>query len=85
MTGCGLCPHTLFSQALSPTCTSSLELAIDSQNYRLQTHQQALTSLAADICFEFQPLKCISLHFNGHRVVPTTEFSMSNGNDNQYL
>jgi len=44
-------------------------------------HQQALTSLvlkAADICFEFQPLKCVSLHFNGDRVVPTTEFSMSN-------
>jgi len=49
---------------------------------RVDLHQQALTSLvlkAADICFEFQPPKCVSLHFNGHRVVPTTEFSMSDG------
>ena len=38
---------------------------------KVDSHQQALTSLvlkAADICFEFQPPKCISLHFNGHRV-----------------
>ena len=27
----------------------------------------------------FQPPKCVSLHFNGHRVVPTTKFSMSDG------
>jgi len=50
---------------------------------RANLHQQALISLvlkAADICFEFQPPKCVSLHFNGHQVVPTTEFSMSNGN-----
>ena len=50
---------------------------------KADSHQQALISLAlkaADICFEFQPPKCVSLHFNGHRVVSTTEFSMSIGN-----
>ena len=50
---------------------------------KVDLHQQALTSLvlkAADICFEFQPPKCVSLHFNDHRVVPTTEFSESTGN-----
>ena len=50
---------------------------------KVDSHQQALTSLvlkAADIYFEFQPSKCISLRFNGHHVMPTTEFSMSTGN-----
>jgi len=32
---------------------------------------------AADICFEFQPSKCVSFHFNGHQVVPTTEVILS--------
>ena len=33
-----------------------------------------------DICFEFQPPKCISLYFNGHRMLSSTVFSMAAGN-----
>ena len=71
------------------TCSSNVHKAKGFADYltvissKVDLHLQALTSLlmkAADICFEFQPHKCISLNFNGHLVVPTTEFSMSNGN-----
>ena len=46
-------------------------------------HQEVLALLvlkAIEICFNFQPSKCVSLHFNGHHAVSTTKFSMSNGN-----
>ncbi|XP_065903961.1 uncharacterized protein [Dysidea avara] len=33
-----------------------------------------------DICYEFQPQKCISLNFNGHRMISSTVFSMADGN-----
>ena len=49
----------------------------------VKSHQQALSSLvlkAIDICFEFQPPKCISLYFNGHRMLSSTVFSMAAGN-----
>ena len=35
---------------------------------------------AREICLEFQPTKCVSLHCNGYRVVPSTQFSVTNGN-----
>ena len=47
------------------------------------SHQRVLSLLvlkARDLCFEFQPAKCVSLHFNGHHVVASTQFSMTNGN-----
>ena len=71
------------------TCSSKVHKAKDFADdltlisSKVDFHQHSPTSLvlkAADICFVFQPSKCVSLHFNGHRVVPTTEFSMSNGN-----
>ena len=49
----------------------------------VDSYQVALSSLvlkAGDICFEFQPIKCVSLHFNGRHVVSSTQFSMSTGN-----
>ena len=49
----------------------------------VDSHQVVLRSLVlrvGDICCEFQPAKCVSLHFNGHRVVPSTQLSMSSGN-----
>ena len=48
-----------------------------------KSHQQVLSSLvlkAMDICFEFQPQKCISLNFNGYRMISSTVFSMADGN-----
>ena len=73
------------------TCSSSLhkvkgfadDLTVISSNVDL--HQVVLKSLvlkAGDICFEFQSVKCVSLHFNGRRVVSTTQFSMNTGNTN---
>jgi len=41
----------------------------------VESHQVALNSLmlkVGDNCFEFQPAKCVSLHFNGCRVVSST-------------
>ena len=35
---------------------------------------------ATDICFEFQPPKCVSLYFNGHHMDSSTVFSMAAGN-----
>ena len=69
-------------------CSSSLhkvkgfadDLTVSSSD--VDSHQVVLSSLvlkAGDICFEFQPIKCVSLHFNGH-VVSSTQFSMSSGN-----
>ena len=49
----------------------------------VKSHQQALSSLvlkAIDICFELQSPKCISLYFNGHRMLSSTVFSMVAGN-----
>ena len=57
------------------------DLTVISSN--VDSHQVVLKSLvlkAEDICFEFQPVKCESLHFNGRRVVPSTLFSMNTGN-----
>ena len=55
----------------------------------VKSHQQVLSSLvlkAIDICLEVQPLECISLNFNGHRMVSSTVFSMADGNTvNIYL
>ena len=70
-------------------CSSSLhkvkgfadDLTVISDN--VDSHQLVLRSLvlkAGEICLKFQPAKCVSLHFNGHRVVPSTQFSMINGN-----
>jgi len=44
-----------------------------------QVVQSSLVLKAGDICFEFQPVKCVSLHFNGHCVVSSTQFSISTG------
>ena len=49
----------------------------------IKSHQQVLSSLVSkemDICFEFQPQKCISLNFNGHCMISSTVFSMENEN-----
>ena len=49
----------------------------------VDSHQIVLSSLvmkAGNICFEFQPIKCVSIHFNGRHVVYSTQFSMNNGN-----
>ena len=43
-------------------------------------HLSSLVLKAIDICFEFQPPKCISLYFNGHRMLSSTVFSMAAGN-----
>ena len=57
------------------------DLTVISDN--VDSHQLVLRSLvlkAGETCLEFQPAKYVSLHFNGHRVVPSTQFSMINGN-----
>jgi len=74
--------------ALPKTCYSSLhkvkgfadDLTVISKD--IKSHQRVLSSLvlkASDICLEFQPPKCISLNFNGHRMVSSTVFSMADG------
>ena len=73
----------LLNQRLVPHKAKNFADDLTVNSSKFDSHQQALTSLVlkvADICFEFQPPKRVSLHFNGHRVVPTTEFSMSTGN-----
>lgn len=47
------------------------------------SHQQVLTLLVlkvSDLCFEFQPAKCVLLHFNGCHVVASTQLLMTTGN-----
>ena len=84
-------PSTSISAAaaLPKICYSSLhkakgfadDLTVISND--VKSHQWVLSSLVLkviDICLEFQPLKCISLNFNGHRMVSSTVFSMADVN-----
>ena len=41
---------------------------------------RSLVLKAGETCLKFQLTKCVSLHFNGHHVVPYTQFLMINGN-----
>jgi len=64
--------------AIPKTCYSLLlkakgfadDLTVISKDTK--SHQRILSSLvlrASDVCLEFQPPKCISLNFNGHRMM----------------
>ena len=48
----------------------------------VNSYQVVLSSLVlkvGNICFEFQPVECVFLYFNGRHVISSTQFSVSNG------
>jgi len=74
---------TKAAAAESKACSSLLHKVKGFVDDLTDSHQVVLSSLvlkAGDKCFEFQPVKCVFLHFNGHRVVSSTQFSMRPGN-----